>query len=139
MAVTSGAMIAIFTVSLWWGQHLEGKVARRVDPQHLERNLPQAAPGDIFGRAGEEDPGEFDCLFVTGELDAHRSVEADIPVAVGGEPVDVVRPDDGDAAARPAHALHLRQAGLAAMSRGGREGRAGDDQVGEIVREGQLV
>src|SRR5689334_24575977 len=130
---------AILTVPLSLGQHLEGKVAWRVDPQHLEGNLPQAAPGDLVGRPGEEDPGELDCLLVAGELDAHRSVEADVPVAAGGEPVGVVRPDDGDAAARLAHALHLGQAGLAAVPRGGREGRAGDDQVGETVREGQLV
>src|ERR1700748_1623451 len=115
MAVTSGAMMAIFIGPLSWDQHLEGKVARRVDPQPHKRTLRQAAPGDIFGRAGEEDPGEFDCLFVAGELDAHRSVEADVPVAAGGEPVDVVRPDDGDAAARPAHALPLGQARLPAL------------------------
>ncbi len=51
----------------------------------------------------------------------------------------MVRPDDGHAPARPAHPLHLGQPGLAAMPRRGGEGRAGDDQVGEIVGQRQLV
>ena len=41
--------------------------------------------------------------------------------------------------ARPAHPLHLGQAGLAAVPRRRGEGRAGDDQVGEIVGQRQLV
>ena len=58
---------------------------------------------------------------------------------MGGEPRDVVRPDDDDAATGPADPLHLRQAGLAAMARSGRERRARDDQVGVVVGHGQVV
>ena len=134
MAVTSGAMSDRRSL-IGRRQHLEGKVARRVDPQHLEGNLPQAAPGDLVGRAGKKIPASSTASSWLENSTHIGSGEADVPVAAGGEPVEVVRPDDGDAAARPAHPLHLGQAGLAAVSRGGREGRAGDDQVGEIVRQ----
>ena len=61
-----------------------------------------------------------------------------MPVAAGGEPAEVVRPDDGHAPARPAHPFHLGQARAAVPRRGG-EGRAGDDQVDEIIGQRQLV
>src|SRR5580693_939716 len=121
MAVTSGAMMAILTVpaslcqphcasltvpaSL--GQHLKGQVARRVDAQHLEGNRPPSAPPDLFGRPGIEDPGQLHRLAIATELHGHRSGEADVRVATGGEPVQVVRPDYGHAPARPTDPLHL--------------------------------
>src|SRR6266480_6664191 len=126
MAVTSGAMIAIFTGPVSLSQHLERQVARRVEAQHLEGNPPPATPPYLAGRLGVEDFGQLRGLLVAAELHRHRSGEADVPVATGGEPVEVVRPDDGHGPARPAHALHLGQAGLTAMPRRGREGRAGD-------------
>ena len=62
-----------------------------------------------------------------------------MPVAAGGEPAEVVRPDDGHAPARPAHPFHLGQAGRAAVPRRGGEGRARHHQVGEIIGQRQLV
>ena len=77
---------------------------------------------------------------MAGELDEHLAVvEAHVPVAVGGKPRDLVRPDDDDAAAGPADPLHLRQAGLAAMLGSGRERRARDDQVRVIVGHGEVI
>ena len=76
---------------------------------------------------------------MAGELDEHLAGKAYVPVAMGGEPANVVWPDDDDAAAWPADPLHLRQAGLAAMTWSGRERRACDDQVGAVVGDGQVV
>ena len=135
MAATSGAMMR----DPHHGHHLEGEVARRVDPQQLVRNPPRTEATDLRDRARIEDLGQLSRLLVAGELDEHLAGEAHVPVAVGGEPVDVVRPDDDDAATWPADPLHLRQAGLAAMTWGGRESRACDNQVGEVVGHRQLV
>src|SRR6266404_406030 len=121
MAVTSGAMIAIFTVPVSPGQHLESQVARRVDAQHLEGNRPLAAPPDLFGRPGIEDPGQLHRLPIATELHRHRSGEADVLVATGREPVQVVRPDYGHAPARSTDPLHLGQARSAAVPRCGSE------------------
>src|SRR5579872_4659588 len=122
MAVTSGAMMAIFTVSASRGQHLKGQVAWRVDAQHLEGNRPLAEPPDLLGRSGIKDPGQLRRLPVAAELHRHRSREADVLVATGGEPVQVVRPDDGYPPARPADSFHLGQSGRAAVPGGGGEG-----------------
>src|SRR5260370_27738932 len=86
MTVTSGAMMAIFTAPASEGQHLEGEVARRVDPQHLERNPPPAAQANLSGRVGEEDPGQLNRLFVAGELHRHPPGRADGPVGSGRPP-----------------------------------------------------
>src|SRR5580658_7712330 len=107
MAVTSGAMMAIFTGPASLGQHLKGQIARRVDAQHLEGNGPPAAPPDLFGRPGIEDPGQLHRFPIAAELHRHRSGEADVRVAMGGEPVEVVRPDYGHAPARSTDPLHL--------------------------------
>src|SRR5260370_957696 len=95
MAVTSGAMMAIFTVPASLGQRLEGDIARRVAPQHLERNPPPAAPPDLAGRVRVEEPGQLNCLVVTGKLDGQRPRDAGVTVSAGGEPVEVVRTDVG--------------------------------------------
>ena len=55
MAVTSGAMIAIF----FHGQHLEGQITGRIDADHLERNLAPAASPNLIGRLGIEDLGQL--------------------------------------------------------------------------------
>src|SRR5580704_19562555 len=120
MAVTSGAMMAIFTVPASLGQHLKGQVARRVDAQHLEGNRPLAAPPDLFSSPGIEDPGQLHRLPVAAELHTHRSGEADVLVATGGEPVQVVRPDYGHAPARSTDSLHLGEARGAAVPGGRR-------------------
>src|SRR5438094_663369 len=59
MAVTSGAMIAIFTLSPSLGKHLTGQVARRVDAQDLEGNARSATPPYLGGRLGVEDLGQL--------------------------------------------------------------------------------
>src|ERR1700746_972208 len=115
MAVTSGAMIAIFTVPALsgpasLGQHLEGQITGRIDADHLERNLAPAASPNLIDRPGIEDLGQLHRLVRAAELDRHWAGEADMPVAAGGEPAEVVRPDDGHAPARPAYPLHLGQA-----------------------------
>src|SRR5580693_6996747 len=107
MAVTSGAMMATFTVPASLAQHLKGQIARRVDAQHLERNRPPAAPPDLFGCPGIEDPRQLHRLPIATELHRHRPGEADVRVAMGGEPVQVVRPDYGHAPARSTDPLHL--------------------------------
>src|ERR1700730_18373045 len=107
MAVTSGAMMAIFTGPASLGPHLKGQVARRGDGQHLEGTRPPPAPPDLFGGPGIEDPGQLHRLPIAAELHRHRSGEADVLVATGGEPVQVVRPDYGHAPARPTDPLHL--------------------------------
>src|SRR5260370_40817792 len=120
MAVTSGAMMAIFTGPASLGQHLKGQVAWRVEAQHLERNRPAATPPDLFGRPGVEDPGQFHRLPVATELHRHRPRETDVRVATSGEPVQMVRPDYGHAPARSTDPLHFGQARSAAVPRRGR-------------------
>src|SRR6266568_7903337 len=120
-------------------QHLEGEVARRIDPQYPIGDPAPAAAADLRDRMGIEDLGHLNSLTVARELDTHRTLEACVLVVVGSEPFEVVRPDNGDAAARPANPLHLGQACLAAMARGGREGRARDDQVSETAGNGQVI
>src|SRR5262245_63887511 len=76
---------------------------------------------------------------MAGELDEHLPGEADVLVTVGGEPAEIIGPDDGDAATWPAYPLHLGQAGLPAMARGRGKGRAGDHQVSGTAGDRQVV
>jgi hypothetical protein len=78
-------------------------------------------------------------IATAGELHRHRSTEALVLVLAGGQPVQVVRPDNRDTATGPADPLHLGQAAVAAVARCGGKDRARDDQIGASARDGQVV
>ncbi len=130
IALTSGATIATFTAAITLKATSRGGLTPSVSNDTRRRR----AATHLRGRAWIEDLGELDGLFEARELDEHFIVaEAQVLIAAGGEPAEVVRPDDRDAATGPADPLHLGQAGVTTVTRFGRERRTGDYQVSPIV------
>src|SRR6185312_1090062 len=112
----------------------------RIDSQRLERHAPGSAATHLRGGAWIKDLGELDGLLKARELDEHFIVaKAQVVIAAGGQPAEVVRPDDRDAATGPADPLHLRQARVTTVTRFGRERRTDDYQVRPIVGQRQSV